>query len=89
MPSPSRVPPLSALQLIVGLTDLVTIVDLKAEDYVDAVSRLATLGILGGAIYDCLILIGAENSGANKLVTGNRKHYDRLPQKRPVEIVSL
>ncbi|MBX7131245.1 MAG: PIN domain-containing protein [Fimbriimonadaceae bacterium] len=89
MPGASRVPPPVAWQLIVGLTEMVTVVELKPDDYVDAVSRLATLGVLGGAIYDCLILIAAENSGAEKFVTGNRRHFHRQPQRRPVEIISI
>ncbi len=54
------------------------IVSLSEQDYIQAIERLALLGIVGGAIYDALTLQAAAKAQADLIVTLNEKDFRRV-----------
>ena len=76
-PTIRMAPPL-ALDVIARLRRSLRVVSLGEDDYAAALSRLAGLGIQGGAIYDALHAQAALKVGAERLVTLNAKHFVRL-----------
>ena len=54
------------------------IVSLDARDYVEIVHHMADRSLIGGSIYDALILWSAEKAGAARIVTLNSKDFLRI-----------
>ena len=54
------------------------VVVLDADDYQAVIVRLTELGFPGGVVHDALHLQAAEKAGAERLVTFNRRDFDRL-----------
>ena len=54
------------------------IVELNQEDYTIVLQKLPALGLSGAVVYDALIGRAAEKTGANLLLTLNRRDFDRL-----------
>ena len=48
------------------------------QDYIQVIEHLATLGIVGGATYDALILCAAANAKADFIVTLNGRDFRRI-----------
>ena len=67
--------------------DKVTNGELDADDYFIAVERTARLGISGGAIYDALIVQAAVKSNAEQIVTFNERHFVRVSEGLPLQII--
>jgi len=67
-----------ALLLVQGIRERLTIVTLTAEEHFSALQAAAAAGIVGGAIYDALLVRCAAKSGARTLFTWNVRHFDRL-----------
>ncbi len=57
------------------------IVDLTGADYEAVIERMLELGLLGGVIYDALHVMAAEKAGADRLVTINRRDFERIPSQ--------
>ena len=50
---------------------------LSDQDYVQIVEHLAELGVVGGVVYDALILRSALNAQVDQVVTLNEKDFRR------------
>jgi len=87
LPKAARVPPQEASMLIHDLASFVKVVELSPADYLEGISRLAAAKMESGAIYDMLHAIAAEKCQADCLVTGNSKHFQRLPLRIAIDIV--
>lgn len=85
-------PPISstdAMQLIQhNLIDKLEVVVLSAQDYSSLLQSLSSLGIVGGAIYDALILRAAEKAKVDQVVTLNERDFRRVYPSLANKIVS-
>lgn len=54
------------------------IVSLDERDYMEIVHHMADRSLIGGSIYDALILWSAEKAGAAWIVTLNPKDFQRI-----------
>jgi predicted nucleic acid-binding protein len=77
-PGKERISAEYATLLIQQLEEKLTLVWLDADEYCVAIRRMATLGIVGGAVYDGLIAACALKTGARHLLTWNARHFDLL-----------
>lgn len=57
------------------------IIPLNAKDYQNAVRRVSDLHLSGGILYDSLHIETAIKSGAEKLITLNHTHFEKLARK--------
>lgn len=79
LPVHPPIAPSDARQLIQrNVVAKLEIVFLSDQDYIQVVEHLATLGIVGGATYDALILRAAANAKADLVVTLNEKDFRRV-----------
>ena len=82
LPLKRRIQPLEAKLLIdKTLLERLSVVSLNSADYRTALDRVATLGLVGGVIYDALHLACGERSGCDRLLTYNLNHFRRLEAK--------
>jgi predicted nucleic acid-binding protein len=65
------------------------VVVLDEPDYQAVIEKVTTLGLRGGVVYDALHLQAAEKTGADRLVTFNRRDFGRLAAGTMVELVFL
>ena len=75
---------LSAEQALISLDKIeerLTIVALEASEYVAAIRRFASLGIVGGTLYDGLIASCALKARAEVLYTWNTAHFRMLGEE--------
>ena len=75
---------LSAEQALISLDTIekrLTIVALEASEYVAAIRRFASLGIVGGTLYDGLIASCALKARAEVLYTWNTAHFRMLGEE--------
>ena len=68
---------------------VVAVVVLDADDYAAAIARMASLGLVSGAVYDALHVRAAEKAGADELVTINGRDFLRMPPAAPCRLVVL
>lgn len=54
------------------------VISLSPKDYKNAVSRVSELHLSGGILYDALHIEAAIKSGADKLITLNHTHFEKL-----------
>ncbi len=64
------------------------VVPLDASDY-KAVTRMADLGLVSGAVYDGLHVRAAEKIEADELLTCNGRDFRRMPPEDPTRLVVL
>ena len=57
------------------------IVALTGADYEAVIERMLENGLVGGVIYDALHVMAAEKAGAGRLVTLNRRDFERIPSQ--------
>jgi predicted nucleic acid-binding protein len=67
-----------AALLVQQIEEKLTLVWLDAAEYGAAIQRVASLGIVGGAVYDGLVAACALKAGADHLYTWNVRHFDLL-----------
>ncbi|MDX1960180.1 MAG: PIN domain-containing protein [Leptospiraceae bacterium] len=58
------------------------IISLSPKDYKNAVSRVSELHLSGGIFYDSLHIEAAIKSNAEKLITINHKHFEKISDKK-------
>ncbi len=89
LPVQPRISPALAQELIKrNILDVLEVVSLSGQEYVDAINHLADLGIAGGATYDALILQAALKSNVDQVMTLNEKHFRRVWPDLAQRIVS-
>ena len=64
-------------------------VALNADDYRAVLNRVASLGLVSGAVYDALHVRAAEKAGAAELVTFNGRDFRRMPPAAPCRLIVL
>jgi predicted nucleic acid-binding protein len=64
-----------ALLFLGSIQERLTIVSIDAEEYVAALQTSATLGIIGGAIYDAIFAHCAIKAEADAIYTWNVRRY--------------
>ncbi|MBI3241476.1 MAG: PIN domain-containing protein [Chloroflexi bacterium] len=89
LPVEPRILPSIALELIKhNVLDMLEVVFLSGDDYATLISRLAGLGIVGGATYDALILHAASKANVDQVITLNEKDFRRVYPELADRIVS-
>lgn len=79
LPVHPPISPSDAKQLIQhNVAERLEIVFLSDQDYLQLLEHLAARGIIGGAIYDALILHAAVSAKADLVVTLNAKDFQRV-----------
>lgn len=79
MPAPHRLAPQVALDLLRGtFHDLAAVIEFPAEERWRFLHELVDDEVAGGAAYDAEIVATATRAGARRLLTLNRRDYDRL-----------
>jgi len=79
LPGADRVPALAVQQLLeANVGTVFETVALTAREYHSLVKRLASAGIVGGMIYDAIVLTAATKAGADRLYTFNTRHFGAL-----------
>jgi predicted nucleic acid-binding protein len=79
LPLSRRIQPGEAARLIEeNFLEHLHAVALTSADYKAALSRVATLGLRSGAVYDALHVRCAERSGCDRIITYNTADFSRL-----------
>ena len=78
LPHQPRITPAAALRLIRESVRRFHVVSLGARDYLIVVRTLADAGLGGGIIYDALAARAAAKTRAERMLTLNRRDFDRL-----------
>lgn len=65
------------------------VVALDGSDYQAAIELVTNLGLTGGIISDALHLRAAEKAGVDRLMTFNRRDFERLAVETRIELVFL
>ena len=88
LPHQPRITPAAGLRLIRESLRRFRVVSLGARDYLIVIRILAEAGLGGGIIYDALAARAAAKTRAERLLTLNRPHFDRLEAVFGVRIAS-
>jgi Predicted nucleic acid-binding protein, contains PIN domain len=87
LPPPHRVSSRDAVDILEGsFRDRSTLIGLAGNEGWDLIKNLDHSSITGGMSYDGLILACAMKGGAQRLLTFNRAHFERIRNKG-IEIV--
>jgi predicted nucleic acid-binding protein len=79
LPVRPRISPSIACRLIrQNVLDSCEIVPLTEQDYVAIIDHLSESGIVGGVMYDALILHAALKVNAERVITLNEKDFQRI-----------
>jgi predicted nucleic acid-binding protein len=79
LPLPRRIQPAEATRLIEeNFLVHLDVVPLSAADYKVVLTRVTTLGMRSGAIYDALHVRCAERAGCDRIITYNVTDFERL-----------
>ena len=70
------------------MIDVFETVPLSSQDYDSVIEHLANLGIIGGAVYDGLIMHAAVKGEADLIVTLNEKDFRRVYPELATKVVS-
>ena len=75
MPGKHRISGEQAMLFISSIRERLSIVSLTGDEYADALEASATLGIVGGGIYDAMLAHCAIKARAETIYTWNERHY--------------
>jgi len=76
---PRRISPQEAQQLIQqNILDVFEVITLSEQDYISVINHLSESGIMGGVIYDALILKGAIKANVDGVITLNENDFKRV-----------
>lgn len=88
LPVPHRLDADVALTLLEKtFKESVQVVNLPAEEHWNLLRDLRDRGVSGGAVYDADIIECSRRAGADKILTLNRRHFERLAPKGMTVIV--
>lgn len=89
MPVTPTISPREAQQLITeSVIDICQVVSLTHQDCVSVIDHLANLGIIGGAVYDGLIVHVASKVDVDLIITLNEKDFQRVYPEFADKVVS-
>jgi predicted nucleic acid-binding protein len=80
MPAPRRASGDQALLFVGNILERLTLVGLDEQEYCQTLESAAAAGLLGGAIYDAILVHCALKANAETIYTWNIKDFLRLPQ---------
>lgn len=80
-PNRSRISPIAAQALLTDVLRQFEPIPLMPEDYQAAISRMVSLNLPGGGIFDALITEAALKANVDILLTLNVKYFNRLGQE--------
>jgi predicted nucleic acid-binding protein len=75
MPGKQRISSDQAMLFIGSIRERLSIVALTGDEYADALQAAASLGIVGGGIYDSMLAYCALKAKAEAIYTWNARHY--------------
>jgi len=75
MPGKHRISGEQALLFVGSIRERLSIVALDGDEYADALEASATLGIVGGGIYDAMLAHCALKAKAETIYSWNGRHY--------------
>ncbi len=78
MPGPHRINGEQAMLFLASIRERLTLVALDEDEYWNAIEECASMGVLGGTIYDALLARCALKAKAEVIYTWNLKHYGQL-----------
>jgi len=78
IPPPHRATAAEAMRFLDTVCENLTSIGLEAVEYRDVLRQAASLGIVGGAIYDFLIAASARKALAGRFYTWNLRDYERF-----------
>lgn len=78
LPGRQRLDGEQVLQLLDGIREQLTIINLDEKDYYAAIASAAAKGLLGGTVYDALLGYCALKAKATTIYTWNTDHFLRL-----------
>ena len=78
MPPPNRATAEQAMLFVTDLQASLNLVALDADELFQAVCNFASIGIIGGAVYDGLLARCALKAKAEIIYTWNLRHFQRL-----------
>ncbi|MGA8431631.1 MAG: PIN domain-containing protein [Candidatus Sulfotelmatobacter sp.] len=77
-PGKERISSEYAALLVQQIEERLTLAWLDGDEYCAVIRRMATMGIVGGGVYDGLIAACASKAGTRHLYTWNARHFDML-----------
>jgi predicted nucleic acid-binding protein len=81
MPGKHRISSAQAMLFIGSIRDRLSIIALSGDEYGEALQASATLGIVGGGIYDAMLAHCAIKAKAEVIYTWNARHYTLCGQE--------
>ena len=75
MPGKHRISGEQAMLFIGSIRDRLSIIALSGEEYADGLQASATMGIVGGGIYDAMLAHCAIKAKAEAIYTWRSRHY--------------
>lgn len=81
MPGKHRISGEQALLFIGSIRERLSIIALDGEEYATALQAAATLGIVGGGIYDALLADCAIKAKAETIYSWKTRHYAQCGQE--------
>ena len=79
LPVPYRIVPTMAEELIRrSVLPHAHVVALSEDDYLQAIERVAGVGLTGAVIYDALLLAAATKAKAHHILTSDTHHFSML-----------
>ena len=87
LPPPHRLSAKDALDLLEGsFRNRSILIGLEGDEGWDLLQDLSQRNLVGGTSYDSLILASARKAGAQRILTFNRSHFERIATE-DIEIV--
>jgi len=81
MPGKHRISGEQAMLFVAGIRERLSIIALTGDEYADALQASATLGIVGGGIYDAMLAHCAIKAQAEAIYSWNGRHYGQCGQE--------
>jgi predicted nucleic acid-binding protein len=77
-PGKQRLSAEGAALLVQEVENRLALVWLDGDEYRSAIRRIATMGIVGGAVHDAVVAACALKAGADHIYTWNVRHFNML-----------
>ena len=81
MPGKHRISAAQAMLFIGSIRERLSIIALEGDEYADALTTSAALGMVGGGIYDAMLAQCAMKAQAAAIYTWNIRHYELCGQE--------
>lgn len=78
MPGKHRISGEQAMLFLGNICERLTVIALDGEEYFNTIERYAGFGVMGGAIYDALLVGCALKAKVQTIYTWNLKHYEQF-----------